>query len=339
MKPTKIFLYTFLFLILSWSTGWSKDTSNTVIVYTSHDQIYSEPILKRFEETSGIQVKAVYDVEATKTTGIVNRLMAEKNHPRCDVFWNNENIRTIVLKEKGVLQEYVSPSARDIPDEFKDPDGFWAGFAARARVIIYNKNMVAEKDVPRSIFDFTDQKWNGTFAVANPLFGTTSTHAAALFAFLGEDRAQKFFLDLKKNKVIIAQGNSVVKDQVAAGELAAGLTDTDDANVAVISGNPVGIVFPDQDGMGTLMIPNTAALIRDCPHPDNGRRFIDYLLRPEVERLLAFSSSVQIPVRETVQKPAATPSYRSIKSMAVSSERIAGNMEKSLGFIQASFQP
>ena len=108
-----------------------KKPAQEVVIYTSLDKVFSQPILEAFEKETGIDVLPVYDSEATKTTGLVNRLIAEKNNPRADVFWNSESGRTIVLKQKGVLAKYVSPSASDIPSQFKDPDGCWTGFAAR----------------------------------------------------------------------------------------------------------------------------------------------------------------------------------------------------------------
>ena len=118
-----------VFILLISCSRWG----NEVVIYTSLDQIYSEPILKAYEQKTGAKVKAIYDVEAAKTTGLVNRLIAEKDNPKCDVFWNSEIGRTLILKEKGVLAPCFSPSARDIPDRFKDKDGYWTGFAARAR--------------------------------------------------------------------------------------------------------------------------------------------------------------------------------------------------------------
>jgi iron(III) transport system substrate-binding protein len=70
--------------------GCTKTDQKEVVIYTSVDQIFSEPILSDFEKNTGIKIKAVYDVEASKTVGLVNRLLAEKGHPRCDVFWNSE---------------------------------------------------------------------------------------------------------------------------------------------------------------------------------------------------------------------------------------------------------
>ncbi len=246
-----------LIIFLGFLGGCISEIPQEVIVYTSHDQIHSAPILNLFQAKTGIKVKAVYDVEAAKTAGIVNRLIAEKTHPRCDVFWNNENSRTVVLKHKGVLAPYRSTAAASIPDQFKDPDGFWTGFGARARVIIYNTDLIRPDQAPHSIYDFIQPQWRGQFAIANPLFGTTASHAAALFVFLGDAPAKHYFLALQANDVVIAAGNSVVKDMVASGEVKAGLTDTDDVNMALLAGKPVGMIYPDQNAMGTLVIPNT----------------------------------------------------------------------------------
>ncbi|MBN1152231.1 MAG: ABC transporter substrate-binding protein, partial [Dehalococcoidia bacterium] len=123
-----------------------------VVVYVSLDQPFSEPVLQAFERNTGISVKAVYDVEAAKTTGLVNRIVAEGSRPMADVFWNNEFAQTILLQARGLLEPYDSPAAADIPDRFRDPESHWSGFAARSRVIIVNTDLVAASEYPRSIF-------------------------------------------------------------------------------------------------------------------------------------------------------------------------------------------
>jgi len=213
-----------------------------VVVYTALDDMYSQPVLELFEEQTGIQVKAVYDTEASKTTGLANRLVAEKDRPRADVFWNNEAAQTIVLKSKDLLAPYASPSAEAIPDGFKDPESYWTGFAARGRVIIYNTDLVTEP--PTTVESFLDPEWKGKAAIAKPLFGTTATHAAVLFDRLGADAAKTFFMGLLENDVAVLAGNATVRDFVAAGEYAVGLTDTDDANGAIEDGKPAKWLFP-----------------------------------------------------------------------------------------------
>lgn len=324
-----------VFAALSCGDGSS---SVAVIVYTSLDQPFSEPILREFEQETGIQVKAVYDVEAAKTTGLVSRLAAESSRPRGDVFWSSEFAQTIMLKSRGVLAPYDSPSAEDIPEIYRDPDRYWTGFAARARVILVNTSLVPREQIPRSIFALTQPGWGqGEVAIANPLFGTSATHAAALFAALGPEEAQRFFNSLLQVGVRTVDGNSAVRDMVARGEVKVGLTDTDDAFEALEKGAPVAMILPDQDGLGTLLIPNTLALVRGGPHPNEGRRLIDYLLSREVEAKLARSGSRQMPVRDTVSVPPDMSPLRDVRGMKVHPIDVAQQMEPSSAWLKASF--
>lgn len=310
-----------------------------VVVYTSLDQIYSEPIFAEFQKETGIKVKAVYDTEAAKTVGLVNRLIAEKDNPQADVFWNSECVRTIMLKRVGVLQPYNSPSSSDIPAQFKDQELFWTGFAARCRIIVYNTKMVKLEEAPKSIFDLTKPQWQGQVAFANPLFGTSATHVASLFLALGDEKAKKYLQDLKANKAVMVAGNAMVCDQVSAGELKVGLTDTDDVNGAIEDGKPVAMVYPDQGDkdIGTLVIPNTVAMIANCPHSKSAKKFIDYLLSRQVEEKLANSRSVQMPVRSGIATPKNIRTISEIKPMNVNLEKTADQIEKTTKFIQELF--
>jgi iron(III) transport system substrate-binding protein len=308
-----------------------------VVVYTSLDRVYSEPVLRAFERQTGIKILAVYDSEATKTTGLVNRLIAEKSHPRADVFWNSETGRTIVLKRKGILTPYVSPSGAEIPDQFKDPNGCWTGFAARCRVLLYNKDLLPPNDLPKSIFELTEPKWKGKVAMAYPLFGTTATHCAALFACIGEEKGKQYLQAIKANGVVITDGNASARDRVVDGTVPLGFTDTDDAYAAMANGHAVGIIWPDKEDMGTLLIPNTVALVRGGPNPAAGKRLIDFLLSPEVEEMLAHAESGQIPLRPAVKRPSHVPSLDQIKVMKVDYERVADWMEPSGRLLEKLF--
>lgn len=265
-----------------------------VVVYTALDREYAEPILNQFKKQTGIDVLAVYDTEAAKTTGLVSRLIEEKTRPRCDVFWNNEILRTIQLKEMGLVEPYVSPNAATIPEAFKDPQGNWTGFAARLRVLVYNPQLVLR--APATMAELTTATWSGKIALAYPLFGTTASHGAVLFAAWGPERAKEYFTALNNNNVRIVEGNGVACRMVADGEIPLALTDSDDANLNLTQGKPIKMAMLDHDGKGALVIPNTVALVKGAPHADAGRRLIDYLLSPAVELELARSPSAQIPL-------------------------------------------
>ena len=324
---------------ISLRAGRTADRADEVVVYTALDQFYSEPLLKQFEEKTGIRVRSRYDTEATKTTGLFNRMVAERRRPRCDVFWNNEVLRTVALKRLGLLQPYKSPSAADIPDDFKDPEGYWTGFAARARVIVYNTTLLTSRTAPQSVAELAEPKWRKRTAIAYPLFGTTATHGAALFALLGDAKARAYFEALKQNDIQVLDGNAQVAKTVARGELAAGLTDTDDVHALRLDGKPVDFILPDQgpDGLGAVLIPNTLALLRDCPHPEAGKKLIDFLLDPSVENALARGRSAQIPVRPTGVRSACGLDPASIRLMPFDYEKADAKMEPSARFLRELF--
>lgn len=307
---------------------------NEVVVYTSEDKIFSEPVLQAFEKKEGIKVRAIFDTEETKSTGLVNRLIAEKDNPQADVFWSGDPVRPVLLAIKGLTTPYVSRTASDIPNHFKDSEGHWTGFSARARIILYNTNLVSMDEKPLSIFDLTKPKWRGQVAIANPLFGTTSIHMAALFITLGDEKAKQFLNDLKANGVKIVSSNGEVKRLVARGEVKAGITDTDDANVAVREGNAVKIVYPDASGIGTLIMPNMVCLMKNSPNPENGKKLIDYLLRAEVEKSLAWAACAQMPLRYEVRTPAVVLTIDAIKGMNINYHDVARKLDEISGFLK-----
>jgi iron(III) transport system substrate-binding protein len=311
----------------------------TVVVYSSVDDVFARPIAQRFQEQTGIEVRLVPDTEEAKSTGLLNRLIAERERPQADVFWSGDPVRAAVLKRRGISAPYRSPAAEGLPPRFSDPEGHWTGFSARARVLIYNRGKVSEAQAPDSVLDLLEPAFRGRTCLANPLFGTTSMHAAALFSVLGEARARQFFEGFAANDGRIVASNGEVRRQVASGECWVGITDTDDANVARLEGKPVGIVFPDgagtEAGMGTLIVPNAAVLIAGAPHPEAGRRFIDFLLAPETEKALAESEAAQMPVRPGVPPPAGLPALADLKPMAVDYGRLAPLLEElSRGFLK-----
>jgi iron(III) transport system substrate-binding protein len=305
-----------------------QNAARAVTVYVSTDRVFSEPILREYEKLSGVKVNAVYDTEETKSTGLANRLLAEKARPQADVFWSNEPVRTLVLKSREVLAPYRSPSAEGIPAALTDPAGYWTGFSARIRVIAYNTKTVRADDAPKSIFDLADPKWKGQVAIADPRFGSTSFHVAALYAIAGDEKMDDFFRRLKANGVRVVDGNSMVRDLVARGDVKVGLTDTDDVNVAIEDGQPIAMVLPDRDGLGVPVMPNMVSMIANAPNPEEARKLIDYLLSADVERQLAQSEAVQIPLHAGVPGPKNIPAIESFRPMTLDYGSAASRVEE-----------
>ncbi len=278
-------------------TGSGPGRPRLVIIYAAQDQIYAEPILREFENTTGIKVKAVYDSEAVKTVGLANRLLAERDHPQCDVFWGNEEMRTRQLAAHGA---------------FRETNG-WAAFGYRSRRIIINTNFVvaagilpavepgfqpggknlthnessSNSDVSNtsganpggkmppstagrmpaatSLLELTNEIWRGKVALAFPQFGTTATHFHALRQLWGETNWLAWCRALAANKPFVVDGNSVVVKFVGRGEAWIGLTDSDDVFAGQREGAPVS------------MLPLTPSL-----SPSDGERVAEGRVRGEM---------------------------------------------------------
>ncbi len=252
-----------LFAVVVALVGCGEKQSQTVVIYTSQDEVFAEPILADFEKETGIQARPVYDSEAVKTVGLVNRLLTERDNPQCDVFWNNEEFRTRQLAAKDV---------------FRETNG-WTHLGYRTRRIVINTNLLTAATAPRTFSDATNEIWRGKVALAYPLFGTTATHFHALRQFWGPTAWENWCRALAANKPFLVDGNSVVVKMVSRGEAAWGFTDSDDIAGAQREGFPVA-PLPGTDE--TLFVPNTVAVIRNCPHPDAAQLLYDYISHPKV---------------------------------------------------------
>ena len=318
--------YALLFLVSLLFVGCqSKTDTRSVTVYVSEDQVFSEPILKDFEKQTGIKVNAIYDTEESKSTGVMNRLIAEKNNPQADVYWANEPIRAEVLRQKGILTPYQSPNAEGIPKQFIQRGFYWTGFSARVRLIVAQEGLAAK---PSSILDYTSLRFRGKGVIANPLFGTTTAHISALFTIWGAEKTKAFLEKLKANKTAISTSNGESADFVASKRYSFSLVDSDDAVSRQKEGKKISFIYPDQgdDEVGAFIVPNAVMLLKNAPHQDMGKMLIDYLLSKKSEAKLAQADCAQIPLHQGVPAPKALKPIKDIKVMSVDFEKVAQKM-------------
>jgi iron(III) transport system substrate-binding protein len=293
--PVLIAVFAALTLAGLWLLGanpFAESSVRPLVVYCAHDAIFSEEVLRDFERQTGIPLDIRFDTEATKSLGLVQLIQRERRQPRCDVFWNNELLGTLDLQREGLLHPYRGAGWERIPEQFRDSDGHWVGFAARMRVWIVNtQQMEADETAVQAALDVDTAR----VAMARPMFGTTLTHYSVLCDRWGLQRLQDWHRLLRQQGLREATGNAVVKDLVATGSCDCGWTDTDDAFVALDAGAPVEMFPIDIDGQ-TIVIPNTVAIIRGTRREADAQRLVDFLTSRETELRLARSAARQIPL-------------------------------------------
>jgi iron(III) transport system substrate-binding protein len=261
-------LLTFTFPLLTSCHLDSSSSESVVVVYASQDQVYAEPVLRLFEQETGITTQTVFDSEAVKTVGLVQRLLAEVERPQCDVFWSNEELRTHQLASRQVLRLTNG----------------WAAFGYRSRRLIINTNLFPGSSFPHRVSDLTNQLWRGKISLAYPLFGSTATHFLALRHHWGPAAWEPWCRALASNNPFLEAGNSHVPARLARGEAWIGLTDSDDVDAARRGGLAVGHVLPVSEE--SLLIRNSVAVIRNAPHPQSAQRLFQFLQRPDIQQQL-----------------------------------------------------
>lgn len=273
-----------------------------VVVYVSVDQAVAEPVLRRFTDETGVVVRPLFDTEATKTTGLANRIRRESDRPRADVFWSSEPFAVHQLGVEGLL-EVLPPELWDAhPAAWRDPGRRWLGFAARARVLAFDPARIDASELPTSWADLASPRWADQIAIADPRFGTTRGHLGALRSGWGTDVFQGWVEGLADNRVrVLPGGNAATVDAVSRGEVLLGLTDTDDVRAARERGLTIDAVMLDHEPSraefgGTLVIPNSAGMIAGSARSEAATAFLRYLVSEEVERLLRDSTSGNLPV-------------------------------------------
>jgi iron(III) transport system substrate-binding protein len=309
-------------------TGCINRQTDEVVVLSALDREFADPVLEDVRAQLKMPLRIKYDVESNKTVGLTNEIIRNQQRPRADLFWNNEILHTIRLQKLGLLEPVDASRRSRFPDRFVSPSGHWFGFAARARVLIVNTDLMPDADQrPTSIDDLADSQFAGKCTLARPFFGTSATHAAVMFDVLGEIEATELYEKIADN-AIIQGGNKQVAEKVAAGEFLFGLTDTDDALVELDAGRPVAIVYPDQgaEQSGALLIPNTLCVIKNGPNTAGAKRLLERLMAADVEARLANGRSGQIPLADDVQEKSRVVN-EDLKVMEVDFESAADQWE------------
>ncbi len=192
----------------------NRENDRTVVLYCAHDSIFAEDIIRRFEARTGIDVEVRFDEEASKSLGLTNLLIAEKDNPRCDVFWNNQTLGTIRLQREGVLAAWKSTQFDRIPAQFKDPAGHWVGFAARMRVFVVNVDrMPATDEQSRTTCRGFAHRSSDRRTLVRHHTDAVCRHERRD----GFEELRKWHTGLRSRGIHEARGNGAVKDLVATG--------------------------------------------------------------------------------------------------------------------------
>ena len=291
--------------------------ASRVTIYASADDAVAREVLAACAEATGVELVPVFDTEATKTSGLERRIRDERDRPRADLFWSSEGFAPVRLAAEGLVDSLPESVRSSWPERHIDPAGAWFAFAARARVV------VSRADAPPPPATWGAFAGPGLtrgsragIAIADPRFGTTRAHLAALDDAWRRARAtapamaeplptsiDAWLAGIHANGVLVLPGgNAATVEAVRTGEAAYGFTDTDDALAAIARGARLTMWLPrtlpaGMEAGGTMIVPNTIAIVRGGPAAREAvDRVVAWFVSGAAEEMLCRSASRNLPL-------------------------------------------
>ena len=273
----------------------------SVVVYVEAPERTAGPLLKTFQDQTGISVSATYREILGERFATVLREDAVKG--KVDLFWGETPLSACDLVDADLAVPFRTAGARPVPEQYRDRQYRWIGFAANPRVIVYNSTRLKPDEAPTATADLVRAPWAGHGAVPRISTGPAAFHAAALFTLWGSERARSFFDALRSDGTRIVDDDGAARRLVSSGEALWGLIGLDEAICAKREAEPINILFPDRMGQGAVVPPQVAVLLRGAPHPAQAKGLYGYLFASEGAWLLAQNDCALITFLPDVPKP------------------------------------
>ena len=264
----KFFALVLAMMLLATASAALADGS--LVVYSPHD---ADPLNAGVAMFQAAYPDIDVQVIAAGTGELCQRIVAESENPQGDVLWGGG--ADTLAGYVDYFDAYVCANDDVIGDAYKDADDMWIGESPLPMVFIYNKNLIAEEDVPKTWDDLCNEALKGKIAFASPAkSGSAYTQLCTmLFSKDTIDEGWELVFNFIKNldgKVQDSSGNC--HKLVASGEYAVGVTI--EKSAVLYNDNPdIAYVYPEKNSA----VPDGVALIKNCPNPDNAKLFIDFV--------------------------------------------------------------
>lgn len=279
--------------------GSVEEADGELTVYTSRNEDFVGPLLDKFTEDTGVEVNML-----ALDDNAVNRIKGEENNVQSDIFISNDVGALEHLRLEGFLQEAEPENIDSIDEIYRAEDNSWFALSARTRVLMYNKDMITEEEMPEQIEDLTDEEYEGEFAITRGGNGGMIGHVSALRQEWGDEETSEWISGVQDNAAAILDGHGDIRRGVGAGEFAFGLVNNYyyHQQLQEPTDNNVGVVYPDQeeDEMGAVVNAAGVGLIEGAPNEENARVFLDWVLEEENQQAFSYDS-LEVPINPDIE--------------------------------------
>jgi iron(III) transport system substrate-binding protein len=320
-------------------TETSAALSGELIIYSGRAEPLIKPVIDLFQKQyPSVDVK----LKAASNNELAAALLEERANPQADLFITTDMLTVASLGKDGVFEAYQSEGSERIPAEYRDPAHTWTPFTSRARVIMYNAELLKPEEVPTSVFELVDPKWKGQIAAANSANGSMQAQIAAIRKLKGEQAAEGWLKGLLANDVTFFGGHTDVRKAVGAGEFKLGLVNHYYYHLqrAEPTNNNVGVIYPDQgEGqMGVVVNSTAGGIVKGGPNPENARAFMSFLLTRDAQQLFA-ELNYEYPLIEGSQPTAGVKPNGEFRLAGVAMRDLYDDLDETQALIQKVGMP
>lgn len=303
----------------SGSASGSDSTAETepiddsaLVVYSGRNEELIGPLYEQFTADTGIEVSVRY----ADSAALAGQLLEEGDRTPADVFISQDAGALGALAKGGCLAELPNEVLDRVPEQYRSDDGNWVGLTGRARVIVYNPELVSAAELPDSIEDVIDERWNGQVGIA-PSNASFQAFVTSLRVLEGQDAARGFLEGLVDNDAQVYEGNGAILDAVNDGEIALGLVnhyyrfelaaEVGEENVTAQN------LYLQDGGAGSLVNVSGAARLADADKSEDAQALIDFLLSDEAQTYFA-EQTYEYPMVDSVPAADELPELESLQA-------------------------
>ena len=271
------------------TTEYTPDESMRLTIYTSHKEEVYMPIVREFEERTGIWV----DVITGGTNELLERIESQQDNVEADVMFGG-GVESLKAYEH-CFSPYVVGSSGSIREPHQAEDAVWTPFSALPVVLIYNTKLVSPDKIT-GWSSLSDPIFRGRIAFADPAISGSSFTALATQILAGKsmDKTLATLAENLQGKMLSSSGD--VLNAVADGSYLVGITLEETALKYIAAGADLAMVYPEE---GTSCVPDASAIVKGAPHSENAKKFLDFTVSYEVQQMLS-ESSYRRPVRSDI---------------------------------------
>lgn len=303
-------------------------SEEALVVYSGRNESFVQPVVDAFTDATGTKVAVRY----ASTGELATTLVSEGDATPADVFWAQDPAFIGGIAKQDMLTELPEDVLSLVPERFADGNGNWVGITGRARVLVYNTDLVAEEELPASVWELTEPEWAGSIGVA-PTNGSFVAFVTGMILAEGEDRTLEWLEGIAANDPVIFDGNGPIVDAVVAGDLDVGLVNHYYLLQRI---NELGEVparnhfFPDDDPGGLVMAAG-AGVLGASDRQDDGIELIRYLLSAESQD--HFLSLFEYPLIEGAGTPEGQLPLAELPTLEISLTDTADTLDPALALI------